>query len=69
MIKCTDKGKWTCIGRNGKPKKSYKTDNGAIMAAKIVNEKDPKTETKLVAYKCTHCQLYHLLTVPKRKRK
>ena len=48
MIKCTDKGKWTCIGRNGKSKKSYKTDNGAIMAAKIVNEKDPKTETKLV---------------------
>jgi hypothetical protein len=68
MIKCVDKGIWTCIGRNGVPKKSYDNDNLAINAAKIVNEKDPKPNTKLVAYKCSHCNKYHLLTVYKRKR-
>lgn len=40
MIKCTDKGKWTCIGRNGVPKKSYDTANKVIMSAKTVNEKE-----------------------------
>ena len=40
MIKCVDKGIWTCIGRNGVPKKSYPDDKSAISAAKIVNEKD-----------------------------
>jgi hypothetical protein len=63
MIKCVDKGIWTCISKSGVPKKSYNTDKSAISAAKIVNEKDPKIGTKLVAYKCTHCGLYHLLTV------
>jgi hypothetical protein len=62
MVKCVDKGKFTCISRNGIPKKSYDTDNAAIAAAKIVNGKDPKPDTKLVAYKCCHCQKYHLLT-------
>lgn len=62
MIKCVDKGEFTCISRNGIPKKSYDTDNAAIAAAKIVNGKDPKPDTKLVAYKCCHCQKYHLLT-------
>jgi hypothetical protein len=66
MIKCTDKGIWTCISRSGIPKKSYDTDNAAISAAKIVNLKDPKPDTKLVAYKCTHCQKYHLLSVMKK---
>jgi hypothetical protein len=66
MIKCVDKGIWTCIGRSGVPKKSYVDDKSAISAAKIVNEKDPKTDTKLVAYKCTHCNKYHLLTVRKK---
>jgi len=66
MIKCVDKGFWTCIGRNGVPKKSYLDDKSAISAAKIVNEKDPKPDTKLVAYKCTHCNKYHLLTVRKK---
>ena len=65
MIKCVDKGIWTCIGRTGIPKKSYPDDKSAISAAKIVNEKDPKPKTKLVAYKCTHCGQFHLLTVNK----
>lgn len=68
MVKCTDKGIWTCIGRTGVPKKSYLSDRDAISAAKIVNEKDPKPNTKLVAYKCTHCNKFHLLTVNKRIR-
>jgi hypothetical protein len=66
MIKCVDKGIWTCIGRNGVPKKSYTDDKSAISAAKIVNEKDPKQYTKLVAYKCSHCNQFHLLTVNKK---
>jgi len=66
MVKCTDKGKWTCISRNGLAKKAYPDDKTAISAAKIVNEKDPKLGTKLVAYKCTHCHQYHLLTVRKK---
>ncbi len=66
MIKCIDKGKWTCIGRSGKPKASYTTSNDAISAAKIINTNDSKPETKLVTYKCTHCHNYHLLTVKKK---
>lgn len=66
MIKCTDKGIWTCISRSGIPKKSYTNDKSAISAAKIVNEKDPQPYTKLVAYKCSHCHQYHLLTVNKK---
>ena len=66
MIKCHDKGIWTCIGKSGKPKKSYPTSDAAISAAKLVNEHDPKPDTKLVAYKCTHCSNYHLLTVKKK---
>ena len=66
MIKCHDKGKWTCIGRNGKPKKSFPTDNAAISAAKLSNNFDANPNTKLVAYKCTHCNQYHLLTVTKK---
>lgn len=68
MIKCVDKGIWTCISREGKPKKSFIDDKSAISAAKIVNEKDPKPDTKLVAYKCSNCGNYHLLTVKKRRR-
>jgi hypothetical protein len=69
MIKCVDKGIWTCISREGKPKKSFISDKSAISAAKIVNEKDPKPDTKLVAYKCSKCGNYHLLTVKKRIRR
>lgn len=68
MIKCTDKGIWTCISRSGKPKKSYPNQNSAISAAKIVNEKDPKLNTKLVVYKCTNCLQYHLMTKIKRTK-
>lgn len=68
MIKCTDKGRFTCLSRSGLPKKSYTTSDSAISAAKIVNEKDPKPNTKLVAYKCTHCNQYHLLTVKKKEK-
>lgn len=68
MIKCVDKGRWTCIGRTGIAKKAYPDANTAISAAKIVNEEDPKPNTKLVAYKCTHCNQYHLLTVKKKEK-
>lgn len=56
----------TCISRSGIPKKAYKTSDWAISAAKIVNEKNTTPNTKLVAYKCTHCHQYHLLTVKKK---
>lgn len=69
MIKCHDKGMWTCIGRNGVPKKSFPDDVSAISAAKIVNMNNPDSLTKLVGYKCTHCHKYHLLSVMKRVRK
>jgi hypothetical protein len=68
MIKCTDKGIWTCISRGGSPKKSYDTDNEAIRVAKFINEKNPDTNTKLVAYKCSNCRKYHLLSVKKSKK-
>jgi hypothetical protein len=69
MVKCVDKGIFTCIGRNGKPKVRYDNDGHAISAAKLINESDPKQLTKLVAYKCTHCLGYHLTTHFKRIRK
>lgn len=47
-------------------KKSYDNSDAAISAAKLVNKHDPKETTKLVAYKCTHCYKYHLLTVNKK---
>jgi hypothetical protein len=68
MIKCVDKGRWTCFSRTGVPKKTYTTDTQAIAAAKTVNTRDPRVGTKLVAYKCAHCHGYHLLTVNKRQR-
>lgn len=66
MIKCVDKGIWTCVSRSGVPKKSYDTDNAAISAAKIVNSKNLELKTKLVAYKCTNCKKYHLMSVKKK---
>ena len=66
MIKCVDKGIWTCISKSGVLKKSYGTSDVAISAAKLVNKHDSKETTKLVAYKCTHCHKYHLLTVNKK---
>ena len=68
MIKCVDKGIWTCISRNGVPKKSYPDDVSAINSAKLINGKNKGGKTKLVAYKCTHCSKYHLLTVEIRRR-
>jgi phosphoribosylcarboxyaminoimidazole (NCAIR) mutase len=66
MIKCVDKGIWTCISRSGVPKRSYDSDKAAISAAKIVNSKNPELKTKLVAYKCTNCKKYHLMSVKKK---
>ena len=66
MIKCVNKGIWTCISNSGVLKKSYDNSDAAISAAKLVNKYDPKETTKLVAYKCTHCHKYHLLTVNKK---
>lgn len=68
MIKCQDKGIFTCIGRNGIPKKRFNTSEEAIHAAKKINEKNPNTTTKLVGYKCTNCHGYHLTTHFKRIR-
>jgi hypothetical protein len=67
MIKCVDKGKWTCIGRSGKPKQAFSNDTKAIERAKEINNKNKDGLTKLVAYKCTNCFQYHLLTVNKNK--
>ena len=63
MIKCTDKGKWTCIAKSGKPKKAFLNQDKAIDFAKWANKKFPQRNQKQVAYKCTHCHQYHLLTV------
>ena len=68
MIKCIDNGKWTCIGQSGKPKKAFESDVGAIDAAKRINESNNFQYTKLVAYKCSHCFKYHLVTVKKKIR-
>jgi hypothetical protein len=62
MIKCTHKGKWTCIGRSGVPKKSFDTDVSAISAAKLINQKNKGLDFKLVAYRCTECSKYHLFS-------
>ncbi len=66
MIKCVHNMEWTCIGRSGKPKKSYDTDKFAISHAKKINNKEKSIYTKLVAYKCSNCQKYHLTTVYKK---
>jgi hypothetical protein len=66
MVKCVDKGKWTCISQKGFPKKPYDSDKLAIEAAKKVNESNPDSLTKLVAYKCSHCHKYHLMSVYKK---
>lgn len=66
MIKCVNKGIWTCISKSGIPKKSYDNSDTAIAAAKLINEHNSKETSKLIAYKCTHCQKYHLLTVNKK---
>jgi len=67
MIKCKDSGRFTCIGRSGKPKISYTTADFAINAAKMINRKNSEAVTKLVAYKCTHCHKYHLTSKLKMK--
>lgn len=70
MQKCIDKGIFTCIGRDGKPKRRFKTADEAIHAAKLINEKNGKDcLTKLVGYKCSNCLGYHLTTHFKRQRK
>lgn len=42
-----------------KPKMAYDTLDSAILSAKKMNIYD-KQLTKLVGYKCTHCQKYHI---------
>lgn len=55
-----------CISRSGVPKKSYDNDKAAISADIIVNSKNSELKTKLVAYKCTNCKKYHLMSVRKK---
>lgn len=62
MKKCIDKGIFTCIGRNGTPKKKFETAEHAIHAAKLINTKNSESTTKLVGYKCSNCHGYHLTT-------
>jgi hypothetical protein len=68
MIKCTDKGVFTCRTRDNKPKKEFDTDADAITFAKWANKKFGDGKTKQVAYKCTNCHKYHLLTVKIKNR-
>ncbi len=70
MQKCIDKGIFTCIGRNGTPKKRFDTAEQAIHAAKIINNKNGEASlTKLVGYKCSNCHGYHLTTHFKKQKK
>ncbi len=69
MLKCVDKGIWTCISRSGLYKKSYESADIAIESAKFINSNNSNSITKLVAYKCTHCYKYHLMSVYKKFRK
>lgn len=62
MIKCVNKGKYTCINKTGLLKKAYVNQVEAISAAKTYNTKFPKVGAKLVAYKCIYCFKYHLTT-------
>ena len=69
MIKCVDKGIFTCIGRNGNPKRRFDTPEQVISAAKLINGKNKDSNTKLVGYKCSHCHGYHLTTHLKNNKK
>lgn len=69
MIPCKDNGSLTCYSHDGKLKSRWNTDKEAIEAAKIINNKYPKPNTKLVAYKCSHCGYYHLTTRLKTQKK
>ena len=62
MIKCVDKGLFTCLSRDGKPQSRWLTSDEAIENAKYLNKKWVNENSKLVAYKCTHCNHYHLTT-------
>lgn len=68
MIKCKNNGALTCISKSGKPKDRWITDSEAIANAKRVNKKYPSELTKQVAYKCSHCNHYHLTTVTINKK-
>jgi hypothetical protein len=68
MIKCKDNGIYTCISKTGNPKSRWKTDKEVIDSAKYLNTKYPSTDTKLVGYKCSHCNFYHLTTVKIKKK-
>ena len=69
MIKSKDYGKYNCINKRGNYKNRYDSAEIAISTAKFVNQKNPNSPTKLVAYKCSHCHYYHLTSKPKRIRK
>jgi hypothetical protein len=47
-----------CITALGKPKKTFKTFEQAVIWAKKQNE-NPKFIHKQVAYKCSSCLLFH----------
>lgn len=68
MFKCVDNGKDTCYSKSGEPKSRWSTDKEAIEKAKRLNEKFYDPDTKLVAYKCSHCHYYHLTRKKRRKR-
>ena len=62
MIKCVDNGLLTCFSRDGKPKSRWSSSDEAKEHAKYINKSNANDNSKLVAYKCTHCNHYHLTT-------
>lgn len=68
MIKCVDNGRMTCISKAGTPKSRWDNADDAIYTAKIINNRNIDSNFKLVAYKCSHCNYYHLTSKPKRVR-
>lgn len=67
MIKGAKIGKWSCVAKNGKPKKKFGTPELVIKAAKKHNATSKNPYKKLVGYKCAYCHKYHL-TMKSKKR-
>jgi hypothetical protein len=60
---------YACFSKNNAPKRRFLNSQVAIDAAKWANENYPIEFTKQVAYKCGHCQGYHLTTQYKKVKK
>lgn len=69
MIKGKNYGEFSCLSSSGAPKSRWDTADEAIANAKYINKTYPEDDTKLVAYKCSHCHHYHLTTKEIKKRR